>query len=268
MKHASVHRQRGQSLVETCVVLVVFGTLLLGILQAILFYRAKTVLDYAALEAARSGANNGAEKKAMEKGLARGLMPLYAKKTGAMGANKAYLEALAAAYGPQTEIEVISPTRAAFDDWKETQFDGVQAIPNDSLAFRPTTPRNGVSVQDANVLKIRVVYGYKMIVPVIDKIVIGTFRTALYKGLNTQEIAMLESGRLPIVAQAVVRMQSPIRDRNLLADAPGGGGTPPGGGSGAGGEEPPGDGGTGGGDQPPGSGGDGGSDGSPDHVCI
>ncbi len=281
LKHRMPRHQRGQSLIETCVVITVFGTLLLGIFQAILFYRAKTVVDYAALQAARSGATNFAEKDAMKVGLARGLMPLYASESGNAGLADAYAKALIAVHNPlSTHIDIISPTRAVFDEFKTAQFDGSEGIPNDSLAFRPDTPgASGLSVQDANILKIRVVYGYKMIVPVVDKIVVGIFRKAFYKGLSVQEVAMLESGRLPIVAQAIVRMQTPILDRNLLADAssgdggsdtpPGGGGDPgtgdPGSGDPGGGSDTP----PGGGDNPPGGGDDpgggdpGGDDGGP-----
>jgi hypothetical protein len=211
--------QRGQAMVETAVVILVFGVFLLGILQMILFYRVKSTLDYAALEAARNGATHNAKMSAMRVGLARGLMPLYAHEASKAGVTKAYAEAVVAAYNPLvTQIHVISPTRAAFADWKERQFDGVEAIPNDSLLFRPSSPGSSsrLTVQDANVLKIRVVYGYKMIVPVIDKIVIAIFREGFYKGMSAQEIAMLESGRLPIVSQAVVRMQTPIRDSGAL----------------------------------------------------
>lgn len=261
-------RQKGQSLIETVVVIAVFGTFLLGIFQAILFYRAKTIVDYAALQAARSGATNFAEKEPMRLGLLRGLMPLYTHESSNQGLLDGYAETLVAVHNPLvTRIDIISPTRAAFDDFKAPEFDGVEAIPNGSLAFRSSAPgASELSVQDANILKIRVVYGYKMIVPVIDKIVIGIFRKALYKDMSATEVAMLESGRLPIVSQATVRMQTPIRDRDLLASSdgpgdgrgdgpPGGGGNnPPGGGDPGGSDGPPGGGDPGGGDGPPGDG--------------
>jgi len=247
--------QHGQSLVETCVVITVFGVFLLGIFQAILFYRAKAVVDYAALQAARSGANNFARKNAMEDGLARGLIPLYAHGTGNAALAEAYASAVVAAHNPlSSHIEVIGPTRQLFDAFKTIQFDGSEGIPNDSLPFRSTTPGpDGLTVQGANILKIRVVYGYKMIVPVIDRIVTSIFRMALYKGLGAREVAMLESGRLPIVAHAVVRMQTPILDRGLLADASGdGGGADPSPVSDDPDQSDPGDGGdTGGGTVPP-----------------
>jgi len=271
--------QHGQAVVETVVVISVFGVFLLGILQAILFYRVKTTVDYAALQAARSGATHFAEMSAMRVGLARGLMPLYAHKASKTEVTRAYGEALLMAHNPLvTQIKLISPTKAAFADWKAREFDGVEAIPNDSLMFRSKSPgkSSGLTIQDANVLKIRVVYGYKMIVPVIDKIVIAIFREGLYQGMSAQEIAMLESGRLPIVSQAVVRMQTPIRDRDLLAsttgagdgdsgDGPPGGGSDPGDG---GGDTNPGDGDPGGGGENPPSGGNHGGGDPPDHVCI
>ncbi|MBN8923856.1 MAG: pilus assembly protein TadE [Rhodanobacter sp. 68-29] len=215
MRQPSIRRQRGQAVVETSIVILVFGVFLLGIFQAILFYRVKSVVDYAALQAARSGATHFAQMSEIRKGFASGLMPLYAHTPDNMAVTTAYGEAYIAASNPlETEIRIISPTKSAYADWAETQFDGVKAIPNDSLSFRPSTPggRSGLTVQDANVLKIRVVYGYKMIVPVIDKIVIAIFRSSFYRGMDAREIAMLESGRLPIVSQAVVRMQTPIRD--------------------------------------------------------
>ena len=220
MKRRSVRqRQRGQSVVETCVVMVVFGTFLLGIFQMILFYRAKSLVDYAALEAARNGATHGVEMNAMRVGLARGLLPLYTTDPSKAALVDAYKNAYLDALNPlASQIQVISPTKAAFADWKVRQFDGVDAIPNDSLPYRSTATggSSGLTVQDANVLKIRVVYGYKMIVPVIDKIILGVYRLAFYQGMSAQEVAMLESGRLPIATQAMVRMQTPIRDSELL----------------------------------------------------
>jgi hypothetical protein len=226
----------------------VFGVLLLGIFQAILFYRAKAVVDYAALQAARSGAVHFAEKSAMQDGMLRGLLPLYAHEPGKAEIFEAYAKAKVDLLTGAANIDIISPTQRAFDDWKEKQFDGVEAIPNDSLPFRgDAVGGSGLTVQDANVLKIRVTYKYPLIVPVIDRM-IGTLDPArsLAKGHKVYSLS--------IESQAIVRMQTPIRDRNLLADASGGGGSGPGSGpgpgSGSGGTDP-----AGPGDMPPGGGG-------------
>jgi hypothetical protein len=209
--------QRGQSLPEFLVAMFGFGVLLLGLLQAILLDRAKTTVDYAALEAARAGALHGADKGQMQKGLARGLTPLYATATAsptAAGTFEAYGKAYLAVLGFST-IKVLSPTTGSFDDFREAQYDGTMALPNDTLNFRPTSVgSHGLSVQDANILKIQVTYTYPLIVPVIDRM------------LSTMGIASLDFARtateghkvysIPIVASATVRMQSPITDRGNL----------------------------------------------------
>jgi hypothetical protein len=206
-------RQRGQSLTEFLVAIFGFGLLLLALLQAILFYRAKATVDYAAMEAARAGALHGVDMTAMQQGLARGLTPLYATATAAPSATgtfEAYGKAYAAVRTFST-IKVISPTTGSFDDFKEAQYDGTMALPNDTLNFRPTTVggRGGLSVQDANVLKIRVEFKYPVIVPLIDKIV-GQF-DAVRTGLEGHTVYSM-----PIVSSAMVRMQSPITNRGNL----------------------------------------------------
>jgi hypothetical protein len=206
--------QRGQSLTEFVIAMLGFGVLLLALLQAILLYRAKTTVDYAALEAARAGALHGADKGQMQKGLARGLTPLYATATASpsiTGTAEAYAQAYPAVLA-FSNITVLSPNTGAFDDFKEAQYDGKMAIPNDTLNFRPGTvgSRGGLSVQDANILKIEVTYTYPLIVPIIDRL-LGTLdvkRTAL-EGHTVYSI--------PLVASAVVRMQSPIMNRGNLA---------------------------------------------------
>lgn len=208
----SKRRARGQSLIEFVVCIVVLGPLLLGMFQAILLYRAKTVLDYATLQAARSGATNSAQMSAMCQGLAGGLTPLYTHQASATALLTAYGLARAdACVGNAAQITIISPTQAAFSDWKETQYDGVTAIPNDSLPYRGSKvgTRSGMTVQDANMLKISVTYKYPLVVPVIDRMIgtIDAVRTAA-EGHTVYSLS--------IASQATVRMQTPIRDANLL----------------------------------------------------
>ncbi|HUA82059.1 MAG TPA: pilus assembly protein [Dyella sp.] len=185
-------------------------------LQAILFYRGKATVDYAAQEAARAGALYGADMGQMQKGFARGLTPLYATAASSRNPLGVY-EAFKTAQLQITtmgvgSITVISPTTSAFDDFKEAQYDGTMALPNDSLNFRSNKlgGRSGLSVQDANILKIQVTYKFPLIVPIIDRL-IGTLdpaRTAL-EGHTVYSIS--------IVADAMVRMQSPVTNRANLA---------------------------------------------------
>jgi hypothetical protein len=214
MKTGMPRYQHGQSMTEFIIAVAGFGLLLLALLQAILFYRAKTTIDYAALETARSGALHGVDKTAMQIGFARGITPLYATATaspGKAGTAEAFVKARAAVVAFGT-ITVISPTTSAFDDFKESQYDGTMALPNDTLNFRGTNVggRSGISVQDANILKVQISFRYPLIVPIIDRI-IGTFdveRTAL-EGHTVYS--------MPIVSGATVRMQSPVTNRDNLA---------------------------------------------------
>lgn len=213
----------GQSLPEFLVVVPVFLFLILLIFQLVLIYRAKTTLDYATLEAARRGAVHGASIAEMHKGLAQGMTPLYATEADVTG--------VALAYGKAREdlrinsgIEVISPRRATWNAHKERQYDGSDAIPNDSLSFRARDIRGGeVNVQDANLLKIRVTYHYPLVVPFVDLVLRGRSNYVPADGLldpaNVPLRHPLRGGpwmgnhyRIELEAHAVVRMQSPIRD--------------------------------------------------------
>lgn len=231
--------QRGQSLLEFVIVVPAFLFLILGIFQFVLIYRAKATLDYAVLEAARSGAVHGAEMSSIRTGLARGLTPLYATDASVTGIALARAEAEieSRAY---SRIQIISPTQAAWDNFAERQYDGRRALPNDNLAFRDTAiGSSGVNVQDANILKIRVVHQYRMIVPFVDRVIAGV--SNLIRGdvfTNTDLSAPFSRySRIPIESYAIVRMQSPIHDRSALGDA-GGAGDPDHGNGGGPGPDP------------------------------
>lgn len=233
-------RERGQSVVEFVIVIAVFGTLLLGIFQVALLYRAKTTVDYAAFTAARSGSLNGATQQSVDNGMIKGLAPLYATSANAGGLLEAMAKAGAAAkLYHQATAEIISPTRAMFDKVAVQQFDGVKAIPNDDLNYRSD------DVRAANLLKVKVTYDYPLIVPVVDRIIasVAGGKHVVEDSDGTPRSMYV----LPIQAQAIVNMQSPIRDVDALG-AGNGGNPPPGNGRG---NPPPTTGGGGGGPNPP-----------------
>lgn len=227
-------RQEGQSLPEFLIVVPVFLFLVLLVFQMMLIYRAKNTLDYAALEAARAGAVNNAEMEAMRDGLAKGLTPLYATDTGTGGLLEAWARAKldvngVGGVGGQARIEIVSPTRQAWDDFREKHHsrnkrrDGTMALPNDSLAFRPATiGSSGLNVQDANVLKIRVRYNYPLIVPFVDLVLRGNSEFVPSSGMfdptrvNMTKRPYENYYRIPIESTAIVRMQSPIYSRSNL----------------------------------------------------
>ncbi len=85
--------------------------------------------------------------------------------------------------------------------------------------YRSDVSTTGLSVQDANLLKIRVSYCYPLYVPYIDR-VLGIMLTNVespscpgctgsFTSTGSFERACLENARFPLHAQAIVRMQSP-----------------------------------------------------------
>ncbi|WP_448135367.1 TadE/TadG family type IV pilus assembly protein [Stenotrophomonas rhizophila] len=218
-------RQRGQSLLEFCIVVPAFIFLLLVIFQFVLIYRAKTLLDFAALQTARAGAVSGVNPGEMRSALEMAMAPLYASSPDAAGAIAARAKVELLWKNPllSPKIEVISPTRAAFNEFRERQYDGRFALPNDNLAFRDARVGSSrVSVQDANILKIKVSYPMPLIVPFADRVIAG-LSDLVSSGESYRPASMLMEDpltghrRMTIESYAIVRMQSPIHDSNNLA---------------------------------------------------
>ena len=230
-------------MVETLVVVFLSLLLLLGIIQFGLIYNAKTTLNYAVFEAARAGSLNYADKRAIEYGLARGLSPLYTSidvADSTLDNIKAVQNARDRVFdeivtGEFACIERINPPDAAFPSHAVTDptglFPGQKLIPNDHLHYRSSLPNNPVSIQDANLLKLRVTYCYPMIVPIISTAIQRLTDTApktaspiaVGQSLDSPTHASVipagsfqrncyTQGRFPIVSQAIVRMQTPIKN--------------------------------------------------------
>ena len=172
----------GQSMVEFVIIVPVLLLLIIGILQFAQIYIAKSTLDLAAYDGVRAGTMGNAQPDAIQCGIARGLLPLYGGnttpnflalaalvKTCKDGLGPArYIAAYSKAYAAATdansvELTILNPTPAAFADWGETINNQLQ-IPNDRLMWRDTSVGNssGETVQDANLLMIRVRYCYKL----------------------------------------------------------------------------------------------------------
>ncbi|WP_454763253.1 TadE/TadG family type IV pilus assembly protein [Cupriavidus campinensis] len=221
----------GASMVEFIIVLPVLLLLCLGIIQFGLLYQAKATLDYAALQAARAGALDHGRNATMRSGLARGLTPLFAHSPGLGGQQQALLYSNAELLKPGAyRIDVINPTSSALQDFgRAGEYAGatIREIPNDTLGFRSTAagPGSGISVQDANLLKIRVTYCYAMYVPFANRTIFSLMNAIddIYStgkpglGLPTRPnrcyaLSTAEgSWRIPLESEAIVRMQTPYR---------------------------------------------------------
>lgn len=269
-------RVRGAATTELIVVLLSLGPVALGGIQTALIFHAKSTLNYATFEAARTGSVRHAQSRYMRKALVEHLRPLYGggHDTASLAESygRARLDIMSpvvpgTAIGAGTKIEILSPTIEAFDDHGKVQ-EGEEQIPNQHLRYRARTvgSTSGVNIQDANILKIKVTYGYKLYVPVINKLIA---RSLMVFDSGNSQYYLADPPRLPIVAQATMRMQSnPKPDPGYNASSPGagagmgsGGGTAPppgndGGGNTGGGDDGGGGGDTGGGGDDTGAGGD------------
>lgn len=209
--------QRGAAIVEAVIAMPVLLAVILGAIQFGFIYEAKAVLNHAVLQAARAGAVSNAEPGAIRRGLARGLVPLYVAGPSLQDA-AVVVARLNTQLRSDAQIRILNPTRESFDDFA-MEVDGFRQIPNDRLHTRSTGigERSGLNIQDANLLRVQVTYGYELKVPLVDWFISRSLlriRRAL-GNLGQFEQQLLTRTRLPIVATSTVRMQSPAR----LSDA-------------------------------------------------
>ncbi|CAB5691604.1 TadE-like protein [Delftia tsuruhatensis] len=225
-------RQRGASLTEFIIVGPIAILLTFVLLQAGLLYMAKLTLNNATFMAARHGSVNGAQASAIKNSLAKGLVPFYQNAFESSDAARlagAYAQALAAVnLGLNVKLSVLSPSDEAFRIYGITRA-GVTTIPNDNLEFRTAAPIRGagISLRDANVLRIKVTYAYELKVPLMQAIVKrimcplmtadsdvrGWERPSLRPMGEVSDCVYYLQGRVPIVSYATVQMQTPASRR-------------------------------------------------------
>lgn len=246
MKHPVYRaRQHGAYLTELVVAFPAFMFLVLACIQMGFIYQAKVTLGYAAFEGAREGSLSNARpipvtftgvvpsgvditKGSVLQGLVRGLFPIYTKGTDAGSVISGYGKA-ALDVATNSCIEFLQPTQATFLDWGIVELQGrdknVIQIPNDTLRYRKPLAVDlaegqqrtnleglfsGYSIQEANVLKIRVRYAYEPKLPVI-----GASIVALLAAIDTSPDAFARTAysksRIPLESVATVRMQSPVQ---------------------------------------------------------
>ncbi len=221
--------QQGQSMAECMVVLPVALLLIFGAIQFALIYHAKITLNYAAFEAARAGSLNNAEYTSVKEGFARGLAPLYsyyepdAKKrrnrkdnhaTNQVAAFQLARSKIFAEFKDKTKlirIERLSPDKPDFSDYAVDD-----EIPNDNLMYRASVlgKHSGSSIQDANLLHLRITYWYPLYVPLVNRLI---FMSVCNTEKWTNDTICRQSKdsahypRIPLTTVAVMRMQSPAK---------------------------------------------------------
>lgn len=246
---SQARRQGGASAVEFAIALPVVLLLALGALQWALVFHARQAIEHAVIEAARAGSVGQARTDAIFAGLARGLLPYWSslqeiraagsdRQAAVLAAGQRLQRARAAGW---VVLRRLSPTRESFADWGEPALDdygrplpGSLVIPNDSLMHAeqrhpaggaggthlglPVGRASGQTLLDANLLKIEVVYGVPMTVPLIGRIAARVGRLAggclaPERGgcsvFEAPDLTGRHTPRWPVTAVATMRMQSP-----------------------------------------------------------
>ena len=234
------NRQSGAAATEFIIIFPALIFLLFGIIQWGLIYQARATLNYATLLAARAGAVQNGSKAEMRKGLAAGLTPLFATEASISGVTAARAKAFAEiSILNLAQIEVLNPTSKSMSDFGRPKLDGTAGteLPNDTLTYRNPSPgaNSGISVQDANILHVRITYCYRMIVPVVGRMIEAVSHTLTPFDKSLQANGMSDpfgigspliidalctrpfanGPRIRIESEAVVRMQSPFDKKNL-----------------------------------------------------
>ena len=191
----------GQSMVEFLILLPSLLLIVFGIIQFALIFQANSTLRHAAFVGARQGALSNGKMESIKDGVASGMTPLFMRVNssvpGITDLARARMISTIEIFNPHTTfIEILSPTSDAFEE-HNTFHNNVFAIPNDNLMYRPTAIKGGVSVQDANLLKIRVSYCFKLVVPLVNKLIygmaVGLEETKVLAGISFNDAGSTES---------------------------------------------------------------------------
>lgn len=207
-------------MVEFIIVTPVVLLLLFGALQFAFLYHAKTLLNYAAFESARTGAVSNARMSEMENAFARTMAAIHTHNPtpdDVMCAREVVYKEIESGF---VHIDVINPDPDSniFAELDDGSVSGDLVIPNNNLMYRSDVSTTGLTIQDANLLKIRVSYCYPLYVPYINR-VLGIMLTNVesescpgctgsFTSTGSFERACLENQRFPLHSQAIVRMQS------------------------------------------------------------
>ncbi|MBT4838347.1 MAG: pilus assembly protein [Methylococcales bacterium] len=223
-------KMTGAAMAEMVIITPVALILIMGVIQTALIYQAKATLNYAALMAARGGSARNADYESIKIGLQKGILPLYSPPKlidTVVGFGKAAIEAgvdVGIGNGANnnplpsmaTRITILNPTKEAFDDFG-VMINGQRQIPNSRLHLRGTGvgALSGVSIQDANLLKVKIEYCYSLKVPFVDSVITTAATLVATDGTGWTQTC-LGFNRIPIVATSMVRMQTPIIENEWI----------------------------------------------------
>ena len=259
-------RRSGQSSIEFLLVVPLVLALLLLTFEFALLYRAKLTLNLATFEATRAAAVGNASFESIQEGFSRSMAALYIDASRFAGPGGTVGAVVGEVTGLEPRAQVVDAGRAAVP-WggggtttgnvngsdsicvvrinpPEEAFGSyggpANEIPHSNLMYRDevaTTGAGALSIQDANLLQLRVVYCHPMIVPVASTVIrsamlgltdsdlLGTPDAATAQapaGLSAFRRQCLVRGRFPLVSESIMRMQSnAIQDPELSGNCDG-----------------------------------------------
>lgn len=252
-KPAVPQKQRGAAMLEFAVVGPLLTLLGLASVQYGLLFNAKNLINHASFMAARAGSTGNARIDTIERAYLRGLIPLYGGGRTLQETTESLAKATADMAG-NVQIEMLNPTRESFDDWNDPRLQALfntgakRVIPHRHLAHNLNDravleklgnsrelrnvqgslvkPSSGQSLEDANIIKLRITHGYEPKVPLVGR-VYATFLKWLDVKDNAFETRLIESGRVPVVSHVTLQMQTdPIETTQVSIPGMGNGGTP------------------------------------------
>lgn len=205
--------QGGAATVEFYVVaLLALLPLCLGMVQMSLLLIANHHVDHAAFMAARTGAVHQGDIDTMRREFARVMTPLFVDSSSPLDAGNVAARVAsarirsAADIAAFSRIRVLSPGMAAMRDFAETR-DGTTVIPSVGLQHRSNDPgaSSGISLQQANMLRVEFTYCRTLVVPFIRGLMIGLLRQLDPEPSNLRCYA---TGRVPLRSTGTAPMQS------------------------------------------------------------
>lgn len=207
---------RGAALLEFHIVaLLALVPLCLGTLQIALLMIENHHIDHAMFMAARHGAVMHGDTAAMRRAFAKAITPLFVDSSVPLDGEN-ITSKVTAAYGraladsaEYSQLHILTPDSAAQADFGLRRGNG-RVIPNDSLEYRTTEQgrRSGVSLQEANMLRIEIRYCRPLIVPFARQLLLSTLRVIDHDAWNRRCYA---AGRVPIRSDGIAPMQSDFR---------------------------------------------------------
>lgn len=231
-------RQGGAGLVEFVVIAPTLLAMTLAMLQTGLAFHARSNLTYASFEAARAGTLRHANPAAIRDAFARAMTPYYGGGRDATQLARA-AAAARADLAQALRIEILSPSRESFVDYHSpaaAQQLGTTArvIPSANLGYlscpadrpdcnaNPASNRSGQSLADANLLKLRITWGLP---PAKQVPLAGRFFTWVVRTLDPTHPdpfrrSLLQAGRIPLVTQVTLRMQSDAVENAAVRSMP------------------------------------------------